>query len=201
MPSGWIETGRIRLATMEKKAWRDLRLLGVPGLQGSVTAYANIFGNTAPSNWDAVISVVAGDEDRVGKLNVPAPAPATDIYLAFNLQSNPSCGCSAKMIGYQIRAVPSPRRTELLEIPVLMFDFETDRQGGKYGSEGNAYRKFKALKALEDSGATVSFTDFTTGEKLEVYVEQVAYNRTAAPSIGTKRHGSGGVARILLRTV
>jgi len=105
------------------------------------------------------------------------------------------------MIGYQVRAVPSPRRTELLEIPVLMFDWETDRQGGKYGSYGNAYRRFKALKRLENSGATVSFIDFTTGEKLEAYVEEVAYNRTASPSIGTKRHGSGGVVRILLRSV
>ena len=201
VPEGWIETGRIRLATIEKKAWRDLRLLGAAGLQGTITAYANIFGNTAPSNWDPIISVNGNIEDAVGKLNVPAPAPATDIYVAFKLQSNPSCGCSAKMIGYQIRAVPSPRRTELIEIPVLMFDFETDRQGGKYGSEGNAYRKFKALKDLEQTGATVSFTDFTTGEKLEVYVEEVSYNRTASPSIGTKRHGSGGVVRILLRSV
>ena len=198
---GWLETGRIRLGTMEKKAWRDLRLLGINGLQGSVTAYANIFGTTSPSNWDAVVSVTGGNEDAVGKLNVPCPSPSTDLYLAFHLQSNPACSCSAKMIGYQLRAVPSPRRTELLEIPVLMFDMETDRQGGKYGSFGNAYRRFKALKALEETGATVSFTDFTTGEKLEVYVEEVAYNRTASPSIGTKRHGSGGVVRILLRTV
>ena len=198
---GWLETGRIRLGTMEKKAWRDLRLLGINGLQGSVTAYANIFGTTSPSNWDAVVSVTGGNEDAVGKLNVPCPSPSTDLYLAFHLQSNLACSCSAKMIGYQLRAVPSPRRTELLEIPVLMFDMETDRQGGKYGSFGNAYRRFKALKALEETGATVSFTDFTTGEKLEVYVEEVAYNRTASPSIGTKRHGSGGVVRILLRTV
>lgn len=201
VPEGWIETGRIRLGTMEKKAWRDLRLLGTPGLQGTVTAYASIFGNTAPSSWDAVISVSAGNEDAVGKMNVPAPNPATDIYLAFRLQSNPSCGCSAKMIGYQVRAVPSPRRSELLEIPVLMFNFETDRMGGKYGSFGNAYRRFKALKALEESGATVQFIDYTTGEQLEVYVEEVAYNRTSPPSKAKNTTGSGGVVRILLRTV
>lgn len=198
---GWIETGRMRLGTMEKKAWRDLRLLGIPGLRGTITAHANIFGTTSPSNWDAVISVTGGSEDRVGKLNVPAPSPATDMYLAFHLQSNPECSCSAKMIGYQVRAVPSPRRNELLEIPVLMFDFETDRQGGKYGARGNAYKRFKALKSLEASGATIPFIDFTTGEKLEVYVEEVAYNRTAAPSSGTKRRGSGGVVRVLLRSV
>jgi len=170
-------------------------------LQGTITAHANIFGTTSPSNWDAVISVTGGNEDQVGKLNVPAKAPVTDLYLAFHLESNPECSCSAKMIGYQVRAVPSPRRNELLEIPVLMFDWETDRQGGKYGAYGNAYKRFKALKSLEASGATIPFIDFTTGEKLEVYVEEVAYNRTASPSIGTKRHGSGGVVRILLRSV
>ena len=199
--SGWLETGRIRLGTMEKKAWRDLRLLGIPGLQGTITAHANIFGTVSPSNWDAVISVTAGNEDAVGKLNVPAPAPATDLYLAFHLESNPACLCSAKMIGYQLRAVPSPRRTELIEVPVLMFNFETDRMGGKYGSFGNAYRRFKALKSLENSGATVPFVDFTTGEKLEVYVEEVAYNRTSPPSKAKNTTGSGGVVRILLRTV
>jgi len=201
VPEGWLESGRIRLGTMEKKAWRDLRLLGVNGLQGTITAYANIFGITSPSNWDPIVSVTGANEDQVGKLNVAVPSPSTDLYIALKLESNPSCGCSAKMIGYQIRAVPSPRRNELLEIPVLMFDWETDRQGGKYGAYGNAYRKFKALKGLEEAGATVVFRDFTTGEQLEVYVEEVSYNRTAAPSIGTKRHGSGGVARILLRTV
>jgi hypothetical protein len=198
---GWLETGRIRLGTMEKKAWRDLRLLGINGLQGTVTAYANIFGTTAPSNWDAVVSVTGGNEDAVGKLNVPCPSPSTDLYLAFHLQSNPSCGCSAKMIGYQVRAVPSPRRTELIEVPVMMFNSETDRMGGRYGAFGNAFKRFKALKALEESGATVPFIDFTTGEKLEVYVEEVAYNRISPPSRAKNVTGSGGVVRILLRTV
>ena len=198
---GWIETGRIRLGTLEKKAWRDLRLLGINGLRGTVTAHANIFGTTSPATWDPIVSVTGGKEDRVGKLNAAAPGPATDLYLAFRLQSDPTCACSARMIGYQVRAVPSPRRNELIQIPVLMFDWETDRQGAKYGSRNNAFRKFQALKALEESGATVQFIDYTTGERLEVYVEEVSYNRTAAPSIGTKRHGSGGVVRILLRSV
>ena len=201
VPSGWIETGRIRLGTMEKKAWRDLRLLGINGLQGTITAHANIFGTTKPSTWDPVISVTGGAEDAVGKLNVPCPDPSTDLYLAFHLQSNLSCGCSSRMIGYQVRAVPSPRRSELIEVPVLMFNFETDRMGGKYGSFGNAYRRFKALKSLEESGSTVQFIDYTTGEQLEVYVEEVAYNRTSPPSKAKNTTGSGGVVRILLRTV
>jgi hypothetical protein len=82
-----------------------------------------------------------------------------------------------------------------------MFNSETDRMGGRYGSFGNAFKRFKALKALEESGATVPFVDFTTGEKLEVYVEEVAYNRTSPPSRAKNVTGSGGVVRILLRTV
>ena len=70
-----------------------------------------------------------------------------------------------------------------------------------YGALGNAYKRFKASQNIEQSGARFPFNAFTTGEKLEVYVEEVAYNRTAAPSIGTKRHGSGGVVRVLLRSV
>ena|GEM_PF-3161896 len=198
---GWIETGRIRLGTMEKKAWHDLRLVGISGLQGTVTAHANVNGTTSPSNWSSIVSIQTGQEDSTGKLNIAVPFPTTDLYVAFHLQSNPECSCSAKMIGYQVRALPSPRRNELLQIPVLMFDWETDRQGGKYGSYGNAYRKFKQLKNMEEVGATVTFRDFTTGERLEVYVEEVAYDRTASPSIGTKRHGSGGVVRVLLRSL
>ena len=105
------------------------------------------------------------------------------------------------MIGYQVRAVPSPRRNELIQIPVLMFDWETDRQGVKYGSQGNAWRKFQLLKEMEANGATVVFRDYTTGENVEVYVEEVTYVRNTPPSNGLTRTGSGGVATVLLRTV
>ena len=199
--SGWIETGRIRLGTMERKAWRDLRIIGVNGLLGSITGYASVTGSGKPSTWEEIVEANSVNTDVEGKLNPAAPVPAPDLHLAFNLESNLSCGCSARMIGYQVRAVPSPRRNELIQIPVLMFDWETDRQGVKYGSQGNAWRKFQLLKQMEANGATVVFRDYTTGENVEVYVEEVTYVRNTPPSNGLTRTGSGGVATVLLRTV
>jgi hypothetical protein len=197
---GWIETGRIRLGTMEKKAWRDLRMIAPNTLTGSITAKASIFGTTAPSTWDTVLTLQPGTTDGYGKLNVAAPGTASDLYLAFYLQSDPECGCSARLTGYQVRAVPSPRKTELIKVPLLMFDFETDKQGAKYGKFGGAYARFSALKDMEQNGATVAFTDYTTGEVKEVYVEEVTYTRLTAPSLGSRK-GSGGICYVLLRTV
>ena len=198
--SGWIESGRIRLGTMEKKAWRDLRLIAPNALQGSVTAKASVFGASAPSSWATVVSLQPGVEDAYGKLNAAAPGTASDLYVAFNLQSDPSCACSAVMTGYQVRAVPAPQKTELLQFPLMMFDWETDLQGSVYGSFGNSFRRFAALKAMEQTGATVTFKDFTTGEVREVYVEEVTLQRLTAPSLGSRKN-AGGVCTVVLRTV
>ena len=197
---GWIETGRIRLGVVENKSWRDLRLIGINGLLGTITAYASVTGSNAPSTWDAVVAVDSNTTDANGKLNAAAPLPTPDLWVAFHLQSNPECSCSARMIGYQVRAVPSPRRNELIQIPVRMFDYEKDRQGSSYGRVNGAYDRFVALKQMENIGNTVVFRDYTTGEQLEVYVEQVTWKKTIAPSRGDRKN-SGGIVTMLLRSV
>lgn len=198
--SGWIETGRIRLGTMEKKAWRDLRMIAPDDLTGSVAGKASVFGTTSPSTWETVLTLQPGTTDGYGKLNAAAPGTATDLYLAFNLTSTTDNTSSARLTGYQVRAVPAPQKTELVKVPLLMFDFETDKQGAKYGKEGNAFAKFTALKQMEQLGATVAFNDFTTGEVKEVYVEEVTYYRLTPPSLGNRK-GSGGICMVTMRTV
>jgi hypothetical protein len=198
--SGWLQTGRIRLGVMENKSWRDIRTIGVNGLQGTITTKASVTGAGDPSTWDTVIVVDSDANDSSGKLNASAPNPTPDLYVAFHLESDPPCSCSARMIGYQVRAVPSPRRNEMIQIPVRMFDFEKDRQGSSYGRTNGAFDRFKALKQMENNGGTVAFVDYTTGEQLEVYVEQVTWRKILAPSRGD-RNNSGGVATLLLRSV
>ena len=198
--SGWIETGRIRLGTMEKKAWRDLRMICPEDLTGQVIGKASVFSTTVPSTWETVLELQTGVTDGYGKLNAAAPGTATDLYLAFNLLSNNNNTSSSRLTGYQVRAVPAPQRTEIIQVPLLMFDWEVDKQGVRYGSFGNAYSKFAALKQMENTGATVSFTDYSTGEVKEVYIEEVKYFRVNQPSLG-KREGSGGICYVNMRTV
>ena len=197
---GWIQTGRIRLGIMENKSWRDLRVIGVNNLQGTITGHASVTGSGDPSTWDAVIAVSNEVNDSSGKLNAAAPNPGPDLYVAFHLQSSAECSCSARLIGYQLRAVPSPRRNELIQLPLRMFDFEKDRQGSSYGRTNGAYNRFAALKNMEANGGTVTFTDHTTGEQLEVYIESVTWKKNLAPSRGDRKN-SGGILTLLLRSV
>lgn len=197
---GWVETGRIRLGTVENKAWRDLRLLAKPGALGVVTAFANTEDGLTPSTWPEVIQADGIATDSIGKLVTASPGPASNLYVAFRLQSATNNTVTAAMIGYQIRAVPAPRKTELIQVPVMMFDREKDRQGAAYGGPGVSWTRFQALKQMEATGATVQWNDYTTGEAAEVYVERVSLTRLMAPSLG-QRVNAGGVATVLLRVV
>jgi hypothetical protein len=198
---GWLETGRIRLGTLEKKAWRDLRMLSQAAIQGDITGYASISGVGSPSTWTQVATTNLDVPDVVGSLTPVAPAAASDLYLAFRLRTNQSCSCSAKLIGYQVRAVPSPRRNELIEVPVLLFDFEIDKTGARYGAQGNAWARFQALKQLEQEGRMILWRDFTTGEVSEGYVEGVFLHRIGQPSRGKQGTSGGGVCRVVIRLV
>lgn len=197
--TGWIETGRIRMGTVESKAWRDLRLLASEGSAGVVTAFASSADSTAPSNWSAIISLSGSILDSTGLLNAAFPSPAANLYAAFELTRDASTGGTPLMSGYQLRSVPAPRRSQLLSVPLLMFDYELARDGVRYGQKNAAYDRFQMLKDLERSSSTVVWRDYTTGEVAEAYIERVSYARTTPPtrSVG----GNGGICTVLLRLV
>lgn len=196
---GWLETGRIRLGTVETKSWVDVRLIGALGMAGDATLFASSSGSGAPSGWTQTITVNSANYDDVGTLGAVASAPQADIYLAVRLRPSAGAAASSVVKGYQVRAIPSPDRTELLSTPVMCYDFEVDRQGVRYGKLGGAYARFKLLKALEQASALVSFRDFTTGEQVQAYVERVSYARTTPPT--RQVSGNGGIITVLLRLV
>lgn len=194
--SGWIETGRIRLGTVEAKAWRDMRLLSTDGSTGNITGFASSSDSTAPSSWNQIIELTAGTNDSIGLLNSAFPTAAANLFAAFKLTRS-GAGASPVMIGYQIRAIPAPRRNQLVSVPIMVFDFEVDRQGVRYGSKNGAYNRMNILRLLEKNASTVIFRDYTTGEVVEAYIERIAYRRTNPPT--RQVGGNGGIATVLLR--
>jgi hypothetical protein len=195
---GWLETGRIRLGTVETKAWRALRVLGDSQYTGSVEARASASEYTTPSTWTAACTATQVEPDATGSLTPVAAGPLPSIYLSFRLV-RASATVSPRFIGYQLKAVPAPRRSELLQVPLLMFDWEMDAKGARYGHDGNAWERFQYLKTLESSSATVNWRDFTTGESAEAYIEQITFTKTTPPT--RKVSGHGGIATVLLRLV
>ena len=196
---GWLETGRIRLGTLEPKAWRDIRLILKPGSQGSTEAYAANRNDLAPGTWRKIITADGVNYDVFGSLAPASPNPESDLFVALRLVSNPACSCPARTVGYQVRAVPAPKRSRLLQLVCMLFDFETDRKGLRHGQFGGAYQRLLALEDLENTAGTVLFRDFTTGELAEAYIERLAFQRTAPPT--RSNTNAGGVVQIVLRLV
>ena len=199
VPEGWLESGRIRLGTVESKSWVDVRLIGAQGMAGSATLFASSSGSGAPSTWTQTITVNSANYDDVGTLGAVASTPQSDIYLAVRLRPSDDRSTSTLVKGYQVRAIPSPSRTELISVPVMCYDFEVDRQGVRYGKTGGAYARFKLLKALEQATALINFRDFTTGEQVQAYIERVSYARSTPPT--RQVSGNGGLVTVLLRLV
>ena len=195
---GWLETGRIRLGTVESKAWRSIRVIGDSSYAGSIQAYASASEATAPSTWSLVTTATQTDADVTGSLTPAAPAPLSSVYLAFRIVRSTTT-VTPMFNGYQLKAVPAPRRSELVQVPLLMFDWEMDGKGARYGHDGNAWDRYSYLKSLESASATVSWRDYTTGESAEAFIESVTFTKTTPPT--RKVSGNGGVATVLLRLV
>lgn len=197
---GWLETGRIRLGTAEDKTWRDFRILGKSGMTGTAVGYASReVGDTSPATWQQVVAARGEFFDSTGKVSSNPNAPTTSIWLAIQLIAPTGRVTSPDVVSYQLRAIPSPVRTRLIRIPLLMFDSETDKSGQVIGYNGYAWDRVQLLESLESTYSLVPFEDYTTGEKVNVYIEKVTFRRTAPP-----RHNegnAGGLATVLCRVV
>lgn len=200
VPEGWLETGRVRLGTLEAKAWRDIRVTGEPNMDGLVTAYASLSDASAPSLWTQAAQVNGTNYDVQGTLTQVAPNRQGALFLAFKLSTDDT-DVTPVFTGYQVRAVPAPQRSELISVPLMVFDAEADRNNQWYGYVGSnlSWIRWSQLKQLERAASTVQWEDFTTGERAEAYIERVSLARTTPPSKSFK--GSGGVATVLLRLV
>lgn len=196
---GWLETGRIRMGTVESKVWRSLRITGDPAHEGATVVYASASESSAPSTWTRVFTNTQTEPDQTGSMNSAAPVPLSSIYVAFNLTRGATTTDSPVFNGYQLKSVPAPVRSELLSIPVQCFDMEKDRQNVPYGSAGGAWLRFQALKALEAAAGTVQWLDFTTGEAAEGFIEKVSWDRVTPPTRNEK--SPGGIVTLLLRLV
>jgi len=197
---GWLETGRIRFATLERKAWRDLRLIGSAGMSGTVEGYVSSVGDTSPSFWSKVITISGAYPDEAGSLNTVSELPTANAFVALRLVRDISTPEESPVLGgYQLRALPAPRRSELVQVPILVFDFMLDRNGLKFGWKGAAWDMVSNLKAMESAKGTVQWRDFTTGEVAEGYVEQIRFTRTTPPTRNLS--GMGGIATVTLRLV
>ena len=195
--TGEIVTPKIRFDTLENKAWKRLRLRTDTPLHGSIDMLrTGIATDVALQSIDEG-TVINYDYDLAKVF------PDVSVEAAFKLRLNRSttdATTGAMLYGYSVKALPTPTRARVIQIPILCFDKETDKLGNILGYEGYARDRLGQLETVEAEGKTITIQDFTAGgEPIEAVIEQVTFTRTTPPKLGFT--GFGGVIQVIARTV
>ncbi|MDP9820493.1 hypothetical protein [Nocardioides massiliensis] len=189
--SGYVQTALHRLGTLEPKFFNEVKVKveGVGQVAVSAVlpdgASVSVGTITAPASADLDLRSAAGGN------------PVE--YLALRFTLTPTGGESPALLGYQLRALPVPRRQRLIRVPLKLFDSET-HQGRAAGAPRSAWSRLEALEEAEAGMSMVQYRDTETGEAGTAYVESVDFNRTnPAPQRGGS--GFGGIVHVTLRKV
>ena len=195
--AGTIKFAKIRFDTLENKAWKRIRVRTPDTLNGDVDIFRR--GETSDIFHKAIKEGAATNYDY--DLAPVFPDVAVDAAFKLTLNRNSTdTTLGAVVYGISVKALPTPTRARVLQIPLFLFDKETDRLGNIVGYDGYARIRLQELETLEAAGDTVIIQDFTNGgEPIEAIIEQVTFTRTT-PSARAYT-GFGGFLMVVARTV
>ena len=198
VPTGQIRGGRIRYDTMENKAWKRIRIRTTDDTaNGDIEVYK--IGSTA----DSVITTLyqgtptAADIDLGNEYQDASPDASFKLVMSRN---STDATTGPVVVGIAVKALPTPTRARIIQIPLFCYDKETDKTGNIIGYEGYAKERLLALETIEAMGETVILQDFNAGgDPFEVIIDQVTFTRST-PS-NRNYTGFGGIVQVIARTV
>ena len=194
--SGFLDTGFIRYATIEKKYFKLIKPRIATPMFGSIAISTKTIGGTINSiiTIDAATPAINTDLTT----NISTPQEELAFRFTFNRDTTDTTK-GPELDGYQVKSLPAVQRARQLTIPLLNFDFESDRYAVLTGHEGRAWERLEILETLEAAGDTVIVQDFTTGEQVNGVIEQLSFERTSPPD--RRYTGFGGIVYVSIRTV
>lgn len=191
--SGYLDTARIRLSTLEPKVFRSVRVRG-PALDGPLgISVINENGSVSPL-------YTYGEDDTPGfdDVNLLSPNRRNFLALKFTLSVGTDPALGARLQGWQVKALPGSPRQRMITLPVWCFDFEKDRHGQRVGGHRKAMGRLRALEALDDAGDVITFQDLDANSARDVFLEEIEFEQTDPPP---RFEGWGGIIRITFRTI
>jgi hypothetical protein len=196
--SGQIRNARIRYDTMENKAWKRIRIRTTDDLAGGDIEVFKIGPTT-----DTVITTLYEGNSTTADIDLgDAYIEATpDASFKLTLTRNSTDATTGPVVvGIAVKALPTPTRARVLQIPLFCYDKETDKTGNMIGYEGYSRDRLNALETIEARGETVILQDFNQGgEPTEVIIDQITFTR-ATPA-NRNYTGFGGIIQLIARTV
>lgn len=198
IPQGEIITGYIRFDTLENKAWKRIR---VRTPNDSTKGEIEVFKHGTET--DTLITTIDEDEDTSTDFDLTVAYPNIQPDAAFKLEiyRNATDATTGAVInGIAVKALPTPTRARILQIPLFCYDRETDKTGNIIGYEGYAKERLAALETVEAQGDTIIIQDFNQGgEPTECIIEQITFTRSTPAN--RNYTGFGGIIQLIARTV
>jgi hypothetical protein len=196
--SGQIRSARIRYDTMENKAWKRIRIRTTNDLAGGDIEIFKI-GPTS----DTVVTTLYEGNSTTADIDLGDAYPVAGPDASFKLtltRNSTSATTGPVVVGMAVKALPTPTRARVLQIPLFCYDKETDKTGNMIGYEGYSRERLNALETIEANGQTVILQDFNQGgEPTEVIIDQVTFTRSTPAN--RNYTGFGGIITLIARTV
>jgi hypothetical protein len=196
VPSGYLETGRIRFNTEEPKLYKFFSVRTPSPLQGNIAVTVLSEGGGEIDYITYSPNIASGIKDVA--ISTPA-GPQNWMRLKFTLfqGSNPAFG--GVLNGWQMKALPGSIRQRMITQTFELFDEETDRTGQRIGYDGYARARFEDFKATARAGDVIMFQELQEDLSTQVVIDDWEFRQTAPP--GPNRGALGGYLTVVLRTV
>jgi hypothetical protein len=181
----FLNTSRVRMGTLESKAFRYVQVRGEldPGESVTVTA-STTAGALAPTE---VFSTNVGERFAVG---------AIAEWCSLRLEVAPG----GKLSGYTLYALPAQRRYRTMQIPVWVANSEKNRAGRTFSSPRWAQERYTALRDIESRGDEVELRLPGLGyDVARGVIEEITFVQPHPPT-DRGANGMAGVAQITFRT-
>lgn len=193
--SGYLRTGAIRYNTLEKKHFKFVKVRVAQPFLGTV-AVSTVDKSGNLNSLVSIGSATIADND----LTTNEPNPSEQMAFEFTLFRNADDATKGGgVVGYQVKGLPANKRNRTISVPMMCYDYETDRNNVSIGYEGNAWDRINALESLESFGNTTTLQDFTTGEQVEGVIEKITFDRMSPPE--RRFAGFGGIVYVTVRTI
>lgn len=189
--TGELTTSLVRYGTLETKMFDSVR----------VTMESNVGATRVDSvTPDSTVTLIGSIAPVMGLepvLKLKPRKALSAVALKFTLA--PAGGEAPVLAAWSLRAYPAvSNRGELVQIPLLNFDFERDEDGVPYGYEGRAWARYKSLRDRFAQGTSMLIKELNSGASYIALPEDLQFIQIAP---GNRYSGFGGIIQVVLRTL
>lgn len=196
LPTGFIDTGRIRFNTEEPKLYKFFSVRTASPLLGNISA------SILSEGGGVIPAITYGPTNNGGTKDVGIQQPTGPqnwLALRFTLFRDPSVTSQGGVMnGWQVKALPGSIRQRIITHPFLLLDNEKDKGGQRIGYDGYTQDRLTQFEATARAGDVVLFQELAAQLVTQVVIDDFEFQQIGPPG---PNGPTGGYLTVVMRTV